>query len=89
MSQTIIHNNNSNRTTRISEEPTTNGAQAKPTNWISTGRMALASYWRRICRDIDSRCYPVERKLTPPDPSKPTSLSGKLVADIWLLNSKL
>jgi hypothetical protein len=81
MSQSIISNNKSNRTTCTSEKPIT--------NWISTGRMAMASYWRRICQDIDSRCYPVERKLTPPDLSKPTSLSGKLVADIWLLNSKL
>jgi len=88
MSQPIIHNNNSHRTTRTSEESITHCAQAKPSNWISTGRMAMASYWRRICRDIDSRCYPVERKLTPPDPSKPTSLSGKVVADMWLLNSK-
>lgn len=74
--------------TSNTQEAITAPSQDKPLNWIVLAKTAIARRWERFWRDIDSRCYPVDRQVTPPDISKPTSLSSKLVADISLLNSK-
>jgi hypothetical protein len=88
MSQSIIRNSNSQRNGQSNEERIIDRVQVKPSNWIGHGRTVIARLWQRFCHDLDSRCYPVEREVTSPDPFRPTSLSGKQIADIWLLNSK-
>ena len=87
MSQSIIRNPDG--TTRISEDEITQAAHAKTSKWLRLGRTMLASFWRRLGLDIEAAYARDPRELTQPDPFKPTSLTGKQIADIWLLNSKL
>ncbi|MEO8395457.1 MAG: hypothetical protein ABI700_20860 [Chloroflexota bacterium] len=88
MSQSIPRKNNSADNTR--DQELTQAAHDQTPKLIRVGRMLLLALWqRRPHWDVESMYRRDERELTSPDPTKPTSLSGKLVADIWLLNSKL
>jgi hypothetical protein len=71
------------------EDEITSLAHTKPVNLIGICQTLIASLWQRRPRyDIESMYNRDGQALTSPDPLKPTSLSGKQIADIWLLNSK-
>ena len=61
----------------------------KSSKLIRFCRVSLTGLWRRFLLDLDSRCYPVNRKMTSPDPLKPTSLNAQQVSDIWSIQNKL
>ena len=51
-------------------------------------RRLVAALWRQLCLHIESAYIHDPRELSPVNPLRPTSLGGKQIADIWLLNSK-
>jgi hypothetical protein len=62
---------------------------AEPSKRFVIWRRLIANLWQRLPRfDAESMYKRDERDLPSPDPRKPTSLSARQIADIWLLNSK-
>ncbi len=90
MSQSIIRNHDSAGDPRTTAHEIARVAHAEPSSWIRFCRRLLSALWQRRPRfDVESMYARDPRDSPTPNPTRPTSLSGKLVADIWLLNSKL
>jgi hypothetical protein len=74
---------------RADQEEILTLAQDEPARWPRLCRVLLTSLWQLRPRWNIEAMYPRDpRELTEAHLFKPTSLSRRLIADIWMLNSK-